>query len=159
MPAKKGSPKAQGQKPIVGRPPKLSDSDFPAIEEMVNEFMSAPEIAECFGIHRDTLCDFILAKTGLNFTAYSMKCRRKKRTTFLEAQYNAAIGYMGPDGKYYPPNPTLNIWFGKNYFWQKDFEPQVDNKVKVVVEIQNAGNQADVSSPPPGAESSPFVSS
>ena len=110
----KGDPKG-------GRPRK--EIDLAQLATMAQIQCTEEECADIFDMDRDTLRARIQEETGEGFSAFFKKHSTEGKRSLRRAQYRTAIGTEADPSTGQPaiaPNPTMQIWLGKQMLGQKD---------------------------------------
>jgi hypothetical protein len=128
MAGKRGRPAKE--KLPEGRPPIVID--FEELDKLCALQCTQVEICNFFNILEETLAARIKEKTGLSFPEYFTLKRGEGKTSLRRAQFKTAIG----DDEH-QPNPTMQIWLGKNWLDQKD-KSEIENKGTLKVEWPEA---------------------
>jgi excisionase family DNA binding protein len=93
----------------LGRPEKKIDGKV--VAAMYYAGATTEEIADYLGVSRDTL--------ERRFKAERLKSKASRKLRLRQAQWKTAVGGSG-----IPPNPTMQIWLGKQELGQKDVSRQ-----------------------------------
>lgn len=108
-----------------GRPRK--EIDFEELDKLCHLQCTEAEICSFLGIDTDTLADKIKEQSGLSFPEYFAQKRGHGKIALRRAQFRTAIGakaVVSDDGETIepavPPNPTMQIWLGKQILDQTD---------------------------------------
>jgi len=110
---------------VIGRPKK--DFDFEKIKYDLMCGCSGVALAEEFGVHYDTLYDWVKEKTGMSFSDFSQKMKQKGNDNIHKKQYEIAM--QGTK-----ESVSMLIWLGKQRLGQKDKHESnvnLDSKVSV----------------------------
>ena len=108
------------------------------IEGWARDGLTDEQIAKNMGIRRETLIEW-----KKRFPNISNALKRSKELADLEVEnalFKSAIGFVGPDEKYYPPNITAQI------FWLKNRKPAAWRDKPV--EIENDEDTGIIMMPP-----------
>lgn len=108
------------------------------IEGWARDGLTDKQIAKNMGIRRETLIEW-----KKRFPNISNALKRSKELVDLEVEnalFKSAIGFVGPDGKYYPPNITAQI------FWLKNRKPAAWRDKPV--EVENDEDTGIIMMPP-----------
>ncbi len=94
----------------------LTDEGLLQLEAWARNGLTDEQIAENIGISRSTLNDW---KNKYSDISDTLKNNKLIIDTQVEnALFKKAIGFVGPDQKYYPPDATAQI------FWLKNRKPE-----------------------------------
>lgn len=115
--------------PKMGRPTK--ELDHAQVERLILDGKSDKEIADFFKISRST---FALWCKKNNFSDTKKRLKEKADDPVEVSLRKRAEGFVGPDGRYYPPDPTCCIFWLKNRHpdrWRDRID--MDHSVKINV--------------------------
>lgn len=108
------------EKREAGRPQKPIDWD--EVDKHLQNLSSGQEIADCFGIHRDTLYDRCVLEKGMLFSEYSATQTAKGLVKLREWQRQKAEKL----------DSTMLIWLGKNWLKQTDTQKDKDLPAEII---------------------------
>lgn len=117
---------------LSGRPP--IPLDWQKIDEDLEAGCTGVQIAASFGIHRDTLCDRVKDRYGMDFSAYSALKLRAGDDLIRKAQFDKAIG------KSKKGDTTLLTFLGRTRLKQVEAQPE---KVHEAIPNDSNLNYAD----------------
>lgn len=116
-----------------GRPRK--EIDFDELDRLCHLQCTQAEICSVFDIDTDTLALRIREKSGLSFPEYFELKRGHGKLALRRAQFRTAIGspaVISDDGQVVEPainpNPTMQIWLGKQLLDQSDKQEIVNHE-------------------------------
>lgn len=116
----------------MGRPTKLTDKIKPIIELLARRGFTDKEIAKVVDIKEQTLTNW--KKAHPDFFASLKEAKIDSDGKVQKSLYEMACGFEGPDGRYYPPNPTAIIFWLKNRQpdkWRDKREHAVSGDLKI----------------------------
>ena len=96
----------------VGRPTKKTPEMLERIKRLAHCGLTLDEIAGGIGVPRKTLKSW--RDRDKEFAALLKKWQLESDQLVEESLRRSAMGHVGPDGKYYPPNATSLIFWLKN---------------------------------------------
>ena len=97
-----------------GRPSKLTPELAVKIFTLARKGLTDQEIGDVFDITRQTICNW---KQSPEFFDTLKESKDGADAIVERSLCERASGFVGPDGKYYPPDPTSCI------FWLKNRQP------------------------------------
>lgn len=90
----------------------LTQESLLKIQGWARDGLTDDVIADNIGISRSTLYEWKRKYTDISDALKESKEVADRKVE--NALFNSAVGFVGPDGKYYPPNITAMIFWLKN---------------------------------------------
>ena len=90
----------------------LTDNGLLRLKGWARDGLTDKQIAHNMGISRKTLAEW-----KKKYAPIGDALKKGKEVVDIEVEnalYKSATGFVGPDGKYYPPNTTAQIFWLKN---------------------------------------------
>jgi hypothetical protein len=96
----------------MGRPSKLTTATAHTAEVLARLGYTDEKLAAAIGVSRSTLHDW--RKANPEFGDTLKAARSTADAKVMNSLFQRAVGFTGPDGIFYPPNPTACIFYLKN---------------------------------------------
>ena len=96
----------------MGRPSKLTTATAHTAEVLARLGYTDEKLAAAIGVSRSTLHEW--RKANPEFGDTLKAARSTADAKVMNSLFQRAVGFTGPDGIFYPPNPTACIFYLKN---------------------------------------------